>query len=198
MSTPTSKLIALTGGIGSGKSVVARILRAMGYPVYDCDLRARQIIDADPAIHALLQAHIHPEAVVEGIVNRALISSIVFADSDALQRLNTITHSAVRADLLRWRQQCEGRGQRTLFVETAILRQSGFISLVDDIWEITAPIDIRIQRVQQRSHLTPAQIQARIQSQASESLSDFPHRDICNAPTTSILPQIHTLLASII
>ena len=100
MSTPT--LIAITGGIGSGKSVVSTILRKLGYYVYDCDSRAKLLIDSDTDIHQLLCQQIHPDAVHDGIVNRSLISKIVFSDPDALARLNRITHAAVLADIQRY------------------------------------------------------------------------------------------------
>ena len=77
-------LTAITGGIGSGKSVVSQILRILGYPVYDCDSRARTIMDSDCGIHRSLCEQIHPQAVTGGIVDRQLISSIVFNDTEAL------------------------------------------------------------------------------------------------------------------
>lgn len=187
-------LIALTGGIGSGKSVVSKILLAMGYPVYDCDSMAKQIMDADLDIHTRLCEEIHPQSVVEGVIDRALISKIVFEDKAALARLNAIVHSAVKADLNRWVASRQTSGAKKVFVETAILIQSGLIDRVDDIWEVFAPIDVRIERVKKRNGLSESQIRARIESQKSESLEGIAHKTICNSPEDALLPQIVALL----
>lgn len=187
-------LIALTGGIGSGKSVVSKILLAMGYPVYDCDSMAKQIMDADLDIHTRLCEEIHPQSVVEGVIDRALISKIVFEDKAALARLNAIVHSAVKADLNRWVASRQTSGAKKVFVETAILIQSGLIDRVDDIWEVFAPIDVRIERVKKRNGLSESQIRARIESQKSESLEGIAHKTICNSPEDALIPQIVALL----
>lgn len=187
-------LIALTGGIGSGKSVVSKILLAMSYPVYDCDSMAKQIMDADLDIHARLCEEIHPQSVVAGVIDRALISKIVFEDKAALARLNAIVHSAVKADLNRWVASRQASGAKKVFVETAILIQSGLIDRVDDIWEVSAPIDVRIERVKKRNGLSEDQIRARIESQKSESLEGVAHKTICNSPEDALLPQIVAML----
>lgn len=187
-------LIALTGGIGSGKSVVSKILLAMGYPVYDCDSMAKQIMDADLDIHTRLCEEIHPQSVVEGVIDRALISKIVFEDKAALARLNAIVHSAVKAHLNRWVASRQTSGAKKVFVETAILIQSGLIDRVDDIWEVFAPIDVRIERVKKRNGMSESQIRARIESQKSESLEGIAHKTIYNSPEDALLPQIVALL----
>ena len=122
-----SNLIALTGGIGSGKSVVQRILTALGYPVYDCDSRARALM-ATPAITAsLADAFGYGIFDSRGSLDRRVLASIVFSDPDSLDRLNSITHAAVRADLNRW---ASGHCRHGIaFVETAILYQSGIDKL---------------------------------------------------------------------
>lgn len=192
MNNPT--LIAITGGIGSGKSVVSTILRKLGYHVYDCDSRAKNLIDSDTTIHQLLCQQIHPDAVTHGVVNRPLISKIVFSDPDALARLNKITHTAVLADIRRWTTR--HTTQQILFIETAIPVTSNIYNNVDQIWQVEAPEHIRIQRVQHRSNLTPAQIKARIQSQVPDHLpSNTPNlHTLHNDPHHPLLPQIHPLL----
>ncbi len=161
------RLIAVTGGIGVGKSVVCRILRVMGYEVYDCDIRAKHIMDADSEIHAKLVEQIDPRAVECGVVNRPLISQIVFNDSDALARLNNIVHSAVLNDLQRWRDSMIEMN-KPIFVETAIPVQSRVADMVDEIWQVTAPLKLRVDRVIVRSGLTEEQILARINAQCGE------------------------------
>ncbi|MDE6436166.1 MAG: dephospho-CoA kinase, partial [Muribaculaceae bacterium] len=92
-------LIAITGGIGSGKSVVSRVLRAMGYPVYDCDSQAKAIMDADAEIHRRLCSEIDAAVVTDGVIDRKRLAEIVFNDKAKLAVLNAIVHSAVKAHL---------------------------------------------------------------------------------------------------
>jgi len=188
-------ITAITGGIGAGKSVVSRILAAMGYEVYDSDREARRLMDADPGIHAALCRDIDPRAVVGGRIDRALIASIVFADPAALARLNAIVHARVADDFRR--RAAASRAPR-IFIETAILDTCPPLHpLVDEIWEVTAPDRVRIARVRRRSGLTDAQILARIRSQQTPpapALSAVPRRRISNTPADALLPQIHSLL----
>lgn len=188
------RITAITGGIGSGKSVVSRILSVMGYPVYDCDLTARRIMDADKDIHRQLCSAIHPRAVVDGVVDRPLISSVVFSDKDALSRLNAIVHEAVRNDIMDQAEHLRQSGEQRFFVETAIPRSGNIDSLVDDIWQVVADEDVRISRVVKRSHLSPQQIKARIEAQKTETVQNVVIQQILNNPESELLPQIHSLL----
>lgn len=187
-------LTVICGGIGTGKSVVSKILALMDYPVYDCDSRARDIMDCDETIHSRLCSDIHPLAVTDGKIDRRLISEIVFADSEALKRLNGIVHHAVTDDLVRWYGEMRSRGFHRVFVETAIPRQSGLAEIVDEIWEVEAPIQVRVGRVMVRSGLTEDQVLARIRAQESENLNEIPHYIIRNSEDEAVLPQIHALL----
>lgn len=187
------RVIAITGGIGSGKSVVSAVLRAMGYEVVDCDTVARGIMDTDQAIHARLCAEIDDRAVVDGVVNRRRISEIVFADADKLARLNAIVHSAVRRVI---EQRTAVATCEPLFFETAILYASGFDALADAVWQVTAPIDERVRRVVKRSGLTADEVKARIRAQASGEVSASGGNvsSIVNDGSTAILPQLLELL----
>lgn len=188
------RTIAITGGIGSGKSVVSHVLRAMGYPVYDCDSEARRLMDNSPEIKRRLSSEISPDAVgADGCINRKAISAVVFADSRLLARLNEIVHGEVRDDI---RRRLDTLSDiycgKPLFVETAILYESGLDSLVDEVWEVTAPEEIRLNRVINRSRLKRSEVMARIRSQKSPSLPH--HKIIVNDGTTPVLPQIIGLL----
>lgn len=191
-------LIAITGGIGSGKSVVSQILRTLGYPVYDCDRQAKQIMDCDHNIHANLCGQIHPQAVVDGKINRKLISDLVFTDAAALATLNSIVHTAVTTDLHNWSVRQSSQGHTIQFVETAIPVSSGLYKHVDALWQVIADESLRILRVQKRSGLTEVQVRARMQSQSGEQLGEIPHNDILNNTYTALLPRIHQLLDVII
>lgn len=192
------KLICISGGIGSGKSVVCHILSAMGYEIYDCDSRARSIMDRDTEIHSRLVDEIHPMAVREGVIDRKIVSEIVFSDASKLERLNRIVHHAVRRDMLRWIDEHIALGTKMpLFVETAILYQSGLNEVVDEVWVVTAPEELRIARVMNRNGLTADQVRLRIESQRFEPAADAVRPltiEIVNDGHTPVLPQVLELL----
>ncbi len=113
------RIIAITGGIGSGKSVVSHTLRCLGYPVYDCDSEARILMDNDSDIRQRISAEISAEAInADGTINRQKLSAIIFSDTGKLRQLNSIVHGAVRNLFVQWSLSSN---EQTLFVETAIL-----------------------------------------------------------------------------
>ena len=188
------RIIAVTGGIGSGKSVVCRILGMLGYYVYDCDSRAKAIMDGDIAIKFAIRDRICAEAIDDcGNLDRKAISSVVFADPDKLKALNAIVHTAVIDDFMRWQSAIDAE---IAFVETAILYQSGMDKLVNQVWEVVSPEEMRIERVCRRNALSPTEVKARIDSQ--RMVVDFPHPDIKvinNDADHSLLIQIRNLLS---
>ena len=179
-------LIAITGGIGSGKSVVSKVLATMGYPVYDTDSEARRLMNTDARVReALIQAFGLEVFAPDGKLNRAGLASKVFNNPEALQMLNGIVHPAVRDDVKRW---CQSQASPIAFVETAILHQSKMDAMVDALWTVAAPMQVRIERVMQRSGLTASQVADRIRSQqAEEGKADVV---IVNDGEQAILPQI--------
>jgi len=189
----SKKVIAIIGGIGSGKSVVSTILRTIGYGVYDCDSRAKVVMDNSREIKEALVAAFGVDAVdPDGVINRPYIAKIVFSDKEALQKLNGIVHPAVEADLRRW---ISNDTQRIVFVETAILRESGLDCLVDGVWHVTAPEEVRIERVMKRNNLPREAVEARIRSQKTEEgSSGLPKVKIINDDRHSVLPQVMRLL----
>lgn len=187
----------IAGGIGSGKSVVSRILRAMGYDVYDSDLEARRIMDESFEIKAFLVREIHPDSVdASGDIDRAVVGGVVFADHDKRMKLNAAVHSAVRDDFMKWVAERSGPSSR-VFVECAILCESGLVELVDDVWEVCAPADIRVGRICARNNISSEQAIARIDAQAGEAaaLAKLPHNMILNNGVSPLLPRLEQLLA---
>lgn len=189
----STRLIAITGGIGSGKSIISDILRAMGHKVYDCDTRAKALMDTDESIKNDLIDLISIDAVRnDRTIDRKLLSEIVFNDPDALSRLNSIVHKAVRADLRRWR---DTSSDKTVWVETAILYASRLDREVDEVWEVTAPTELRVQRVMKRNSMSREQVLARISSQSTTAAQLHPlTKAIVNDGVEPILPQILSLL----
>lgn len=189
----STRLIAITGGIGSGKSIISDILRAIGHKVYDCDTRAKALMDTDESIKNDLIDLISIDAVRnDRTIDRKLLSEIVFNDPDALSRLNSIVHKAVRADLRRWR---DTSSDKTVWVETAILYASRLDREVDEVWEVTAPTELRVQRVMKRNSMSREQVLARISSQSTTAAQLHPlTKDIVNDGVEPVLPQILSLL----
>lgn len=184
------RIIAITGGIGTGKSVICHVLRVLKFSVYDCDSQAKTLMDSDAAMKLRITDEITPEALnPDKSLNRAAISGVVFSNPRKLQQLNAIVHGAIRDHFCKW---VEAQTSPTIFVETAILYESGFNRLVNEIWEVTAPLETRIRRIQQRNGLNRDEILNRIASQ--QNGINPAHRIISNDDKTAILPQILTLI----
>ena len=192
------KLIAITGGIGSGKSVVARLLQVMGYEVYDCDSRAKGLMTADADVRRQLIDAFGAEAYcADGSLNRQHLSAVTFGNQEALSRINAIVHPATANDLARWAADKAACGSKAAFVETALLRTAGLDRVVDGVWHVTAPDRVRIERVIKRSGLTAEQVRARMSAQAIESTVAPGDDVIVNDDVHALLPQVEQLLSLI-
>lgn len=195
MSTP---LIAITGGIGAGKSVISHILQCMGYQVYDCDSRAKAIIGTVSELQQQIREQICADAfLADGTYNREAVSACVFADKTKMERLNSLVHAAVFKDIELWRNKSASNSKSPLFVESAILYTSELwrAAKPDCAWIVTAPEELRIHRVMQRNGLTANQIKARIAAQSFEpDKYPLPYSYISNDNVTAILPQVAQLL----
>ena len=184
------RLIAITGGIGSGKSVVSRVVRVMGYEVYDCDSRAKSLMTQDSMVRQQLMEAFGKEVyLADGSLNRAHLSA-AFTDPSALARLNAIVHPATATDLINWADEQAEAGAEIAFVETALLRTSGLDRVVDDVWHVTAPDQVRIDRVIARSGLTATQVKERMMAQRDEEAPADGEHIIINDNVTALLPQI--------
>lgn len=177
-------IIGITGGIGSGKSTIAKQLRAMGYAVYDTDSEAKRLIMEDAHVRQQIEQLFGNEVYKDGVYQTALVAQRVFADHSLLAQLNAIVHPAVRADIMRWAQKINHATPRytmlhhatPCFVECAILYQAGFDSLCDKVVAVTAPEEIRLERVLKRDSSTIERVRARMRAQEIEN--DIPRADI--------------------
>ncbi len=145
-------IIGITGGIGSGKSTIARELSQRGFAVYDCDREAKRIIAEDKDVRRQLIALLGTEAFMNGVYNTAYVASRVFADPALLQALNAIIHPAVKEDILSLPSTGRLGGASVLFIESAILFEAGIDSLCDMIVLVDAPEDIRLERTLLRDY----------------------------------------------
>lgn len=188
------KKIAIIGGIGSGKSVVSKILRTMGYPVYDCDSNAKRLMATCGTISDYLISEFGQNVFSsDGSINRGFLAEKIFNDSQALSRLNSVVHPIVKADFAEWVSQ--QMSNDLVFVETAILFESGMDASVDMIWNVEAPVEVRIQRVVLRNNTTPDAVKARIESQSKQyPRSSIEIKNIDNGGDAALLPQIDRLL----
>ena len=145
-------VIGITGGIGSGKSFLSRELVKRGYTVYDCDREAKRIVAQDPVVQRKIMDLLGEESFVNGIYNTAYVAQKVFGNKVLLAQLNAIIHPAVKADIIR-HSPLSGSAASPLinppflFLESAILFESGFDTLCDRIIVVDAPEEIRIARV---------------------------------------------------
>lgn len=185
-------IIGIGGGIGSGKSVVSRILRELGYDVYDCDMEARRIMNESSYIKRRIRDEISPD-VTDGdrIPDRKRLADIVFSNEDARKRLNSIVHGAVRKDIM---ERCG----RLMWVEAAILAESGIADMCDEIWSVEAPFEMRVRRITARDRCMRRQALRRVASQSEEErlLQRYSKivRVIHNDSRHSLIEQVELLL----
>lgn len=191
-----TKLIAVAGGIGSGKSVVCSILSAMGYPVYDCDSRAKAIMDSDAGIKRQIADRIDSQSILpDGSIDRARLAKVAFSDRGKLDILNSIVHGAVKADLRAW---ASGVDSELAFVETAILYESGVDKMVDAVWEVAAPQSVRIERVMRRNGMSAREAASRIEAQRFTPQARHSHESVIdNGGTLPLLGQINSLISEL-
>ena len=159
-------LIGITGGIGSGKSTITKQLCKMGYAIYDTDSEAKRLIVEDAAVRQQIEQLFGKEVYADGVYQTALVAQRVFADKSLLAQLNAIVHPAVKADILRWVHTINH--STPCFVECAILYQAGFDALCDIVVVVTAPEEIRIERVIARDYSSIDKVRARMRAQNTE------------------------------
>ena len=190
-------IIAVTGGIGSGKSVICQILKNYGYQIYNCDIKAKTLMDNSISIKSALSNKLCPSVINnDGSINRKILADIVFNDKDKLNILNEIVHYYVKEDIIKWvNKNTSNLSPSKLFIETAILYQSGIDKIVDEVWEVTASEETRINRVIKRNGLSHTEVISRIKSQAFiPSKIHHNTKTIINDSNKPILPQLIPLL----
>ena len=167
--------MAITGGIGSGKSVVSHIMEIMGVPVYDCDRRAKELMVTDVHIVKGLTRMFGSECYNEdGTLNRGYVASRIFTDDDNIKRVNALVHPIVKKDFERW---AASMTVPVVAVETAVLYESGIIESVDKVLVVWADKETCIRRTIKRSGMSRNQVVSRMQKQMSSDelllLSDY-------------------------
>ncbi len=168
------KIVGLTGGIGSGKTTVAALFGALGVPIYNSDQEAKRLMQTSKELKKGIISLFGKKAYKGKKLNKTYISDKVFSDGDALKKLNEIVHPAVRKHFLAWAEK-----QKTPYViqEAAIIFENGRSPFYDRIILVTAPQDVRLERVMERDGTPYEKIMDRIKNQWPDEekipLSDF-------------------------
>ena len=157
-----SKIIGLTGGIGSGKTMVAEYFKSLGIPVYIADKEARQLMTSENIINALSN-EFGKEILENGILNREKLAQLVFNNPKKLQKLNSIVHPEVKKHFDNWVEK--HKNYPFVVKEAAILFESGSYKYCDTIITVTAPLETRIQRVMKRDKTDRESVLKRIENQ---------------------------------
>ena len=157
-----TKIIGLTGGIGTGKTMVAEYFKSLGIPVYIADKEARQLMTSDNIINALSN-EFGKEILENGILNREKLAKLVFNDSKKLQKLNSIVHPEVKKHFDNWVDK--HKNYPFVVKEAAILFESGSYKYCDTIITVTAPLETRLQRVMKRDKTDRESVLKRIENQ---------------------------------
>ena len=181
--------IGITGGIGSGKSYVAQIFKALGVPFYDADKEAKAIMTRSASLRtAIIEAFGAAAYFPDGSLNKSYLAEHAFKDEESTKRLNALVHPAVIQDALDWSNQ---QTSAYSLKEAALLFESGSYKTLDYTLLVVAPLDLRIQRVRARDQATEEQVRARIDKQMpdaeKEKLADF---IIVNDGVQALLPQV--------
>ncbi len=189
------KIYGITGGIGSGKSVVSRLMETMGVPVYVADIESKSLLDTSDELKSSLIEAFGSDMYKDGFIDRKLFASIIFNDTEKLDRANKIIHPFVKIHFFDWVEKQHKAGKTIVATEAAILYESGFDQFVDQVILVYAPLETRIKRTMARDSATREQVVARINNQMPDEdkikKADFV---VLNDNTKSIIFQIEAIL----
>ncbi|MDD2244201.1 MAG: dephospho-CoA kinase [Dysgonamonadaceae bacterium] len=188
--------VGITGGIGSGKSVVCELLRVYGYPVYDADDRAKELNNTSPIIRDKLISHFGKDLYPDNKLDKKKLANIIFTNPDNLKIANSIIHPEVAKDFIKW--ILEREKYAIVFMDAAVLLEAGFNKILDKVITVYAPYTLRLQRASERDKTDIKNIAERAKNQLSEEerikLSDYV---IYNDDTQSLIEQVATILRTL-
>jgi len=182
--------IGVTGGIGSGKSVVCQLFTCLGIPVYNADSRAKWLTNNDPVIRENVIELLGKQSYnSDGIYDTAYVSSVVFKDENLLKKLNAIIHPVVMQDTEKWVKA--NADSAYVVKEAAIMNKAGDRNLLDYVVVVEAPVEIRVKRILKRDKRKEEEIRAIIERQVTDearrNVADFL---IQNDETSALIPQV--------
>lgn len=187
--------IGLTGGIGSGKTTVARIFEVLGVPVYYADTTAKRLMNENASLRQQVIQHFGEAVYDNNELNRPLLASLVFNDPARLKILNSFVHPATIADAAAWMEVHAAGGNIAYVVkEAALIFESGSEKHLDQVIGVEAPYELRLARAMKRDGLTPAEVKERMDRQMDESekMNRCDHV-IINNEAQLLIPQVLAL-----
>ncbi|NKI32554.1 dephospho-CoA kinase [Croceivirga thetidis] len=188
-------IVGLTGGIGSGKSTVAQMFNELGVPIYDSDKEAKNLMNDDAKVKKAIISLFGKMAYEGGKLNRTFLASKVFYDKKLLEKLNKIVHPAVRAHFEKW---VENQDSPYVIQETALIFENQMQASYHRIILVTAPLELRINRVVQRDDVAKEAVLSRMENQLSDEekipKSDFLVENVDLTLTKERVVEIHQLL----
>lgn len=188
--------IGITGGIGSGKSIVSKIIESLGFTVFNSDLEAKNIINNNQEVRQELIEICGNKIYNSSGLNRELLAKKIFSDDSLREKVNSIVHPRVREA---FDQLCKKNKKELIFNEAAILIETGAYKQFDKIILVTAPEQVRIDRVAKRDNVSESDVRARMAKQWSDDKkSDFADVIINNDSTEPLLIQIENYLDQVI
>lgn len=183
--------IGITGGIGSGKTFICQLFKALAVPVYNADDEAKKLMNTDLRIRESLIATFGEATYKDGMLDRAFLAQQIFSDKEKLELVNGIVHPIVIQAARDWAEQQKARYS---LKEAALLFESGSYKDLDYTILVTAPLSVRVQRVMERDGVTEEQVMERISKQLTDEekikMADF---IIINDGITPLLPQVWSL-----
>ncbi|MDR1738777.1 MAG: dephospho-CoA kinase [Candidatus Symbiothrix sp.] len=183
------KVLGITGGMGSGKSTVSQLLKINGMPVYNTDIVGAQLSNFSPVIRRQLTARYGDELYQTGVLNRPMLATLIFNRKEDMKFVNSVIHPEVQKHFEDWKTQHADKAWTG--IESAILFESGFHLLVDQILLVTAPLELRIERVRKRDGLDRETILQRIRHQLPDEQKAFLSEYVLiNDNQQAIIPQI--------
>ena len=188
------KRIGITGGIGAGKSLVAEIIKAMGYPVYNSDERAKELTESNPKIKEGL-IHLFGEEIYQNdTLNKFALAQAIFSDESLREKVNALIHPIVREDFNLW---ALAQNNSLVFNESAILFETGSFKNFDAIILVYAPKELRIKRIMKRDNCSENEVLKRMNAQFSDEekyqLTEF---RVLNDEQTPLLKQVEQIILS--
>jgi len=188
-------IVGLTGGIGSGKSTVAKMFKKLGVPVYNSDKKAKNLMKSSKKLRASIKALLGDDAYDGKKLNKAYIANKIFQDKSLLNKLNGIVHPAVRENFISWAKKQEAP---YVIQEAAIIFENGLHEFYDKIVLVTAPEKVRLKRVLERNGASKADILARMGNQWQDArkikLSDHVIDNLVLEDTIFKVKEVHKLL----
>jgi dephospho-CoA kinase len=187
--------VGITGGIGTGKTLVCNVFKTLGIPVYNADIVAKTLVGSDPELKEKIIGLFGTASYTDsGQYNKSYISHRIFSDEKARLQLNNIIHPAVFKDSIAWFEKMKAKGYPYAIKEAAILFETGSNESVDKVIVVDAPVYLRLQRIIARDHLTPQEAWNRINNQMPQEekvkRADYV---IYNDGRHPVIPQIYKL-----